>query len=107
MSRILVVDDFPAVLELMARILREELGAEVVTASTVGEALARTGPFDLLLLDRRLPNGDGREIADHYRHIRAVFVSGHDDNSADLRKPFTRGDLVAAVRAQLAPRPGP
>lgn len=105
--RVLVVDDFPEVLNLMARILREDLGAQVDTAGSVGEAIAQAGPFDLLVLDRRLPNGDGRHVAEHYRHTRTVFVSGHDDDSADLRKPFTRREFVAAVRSQLATRHDP
>ena len=45
----------------LARFLLERRGHEVVVATTGAEGvtLARTSPYDLILLDLRLPDGDG------------------------------------------------
>lgn len=45
----------------LARFLLERRGHEVVVAATGGEgiALVRTSRYDLILLDLRLPDGDG------------------------------------------------
>ncbi len=102
MRRILAVDDEPACRELFRAVL-EEAGYQVATAATVAEALGLTGPWDLLVLDRRLPDGDGRSIAAAWPGTPALFVSGLDD--ADLRKPFSWRALVAAVRRRLEEGP--
>jgi PAS domain S-box-containing protein len=66
--RILVVDDNPANREL-ARAILEVAGAEVTLACDGAEAVERASgaPFDLILLDRRMPGLDG---LDTLRRIR-------------------------------------
>ena len=58
--RILMIEDNESNAYL-ARFLLERRGHEVVVAVTGAEgvALARTAKFDLILLDLRLPDGDG------------------------------------------------
>jgi two-component system, cell cycle response regulator DivK len=58
--RILMIEDNESNAYL-ARFLLERRGHEVVVAPTGGEgiALARTTDYDLILLDLRLPDGDG------------------------------------------------
>ncbi len=60
---ILVVEDEPATLRLMARLLRD-LGHDVATASTVedGTNACQAGAFDLIISDIGLPDGSGLEL---------------------------------------------
>ena len=63
LKRILVIDDEPQVLKLMARIL-ERGGYEVKTATSGGvvlQAVATSRP-DLLILDLSMPEPDGFEV---------------------------------------------
>ena len=58
----LVTDDDPLVRwALVARL--EQAGLEVIEAGTVRETLEREGEADLVLLDVRLPDGDGLATA--------------------------------------------
>ncbi|HPA79421.1 MAG TPA: sigma-54 dependent transcriptional regulator [Thermoanaerobaculales bacterium] len=61
--RILVAEDDAEMLELLARVLREE-GYRVLTAGDGHQALARIeeGDFDLVLSDVRMPGPDGMEV---------------------------------------------
>jgi PAS domain S-box-containing protein len=61
--RILVVDDEPAILSSVGRIL-QRLGHQVSTAATGGDAfgLALAEPFDVILSDLRMPGMSGREL---------------------------------------------
>jgi two-component system, OmpR family, response regulator len=60
---VLVVEDDVQVAELLESVLRDEGHAFVVcgTMQEAREALVK-GPFDLVLLDRMLPDGDGLEL---------------------------------------------
>lgn len=62
--RILLIEDNESNAYL-ARFLLERRGHEVIVAPTGGEgvACARQSAFDLILLDLRLPDGDGTEFA--------------------------------------------
>src|SRR5581483_4537411 len=58
--RILIVDDDPFIVELLRTTLTAK-GREVLVASTIAEArsVVASGPIDLIILDRLLPDGDG------------------------------------------------
>ena len=62
-THILLVDDDPSLLKLFAAWLRLD-GFHVTLAGTAAEGLelARTGKFDLVVLDVVLPDKDGREV---------------------------------------------
>src|SRR4030095_11591813 len=62
-KRILCVEDHADTSALL-KVLREQDGYEVVGAGTVAEActLARSVGFDLYLIDRWLPDGEGIEL---------------------------------------------
>ena len=66
--RVLVVDDEPPIRELMRLVLEEE-GYEVATASNGQDALDRVQAFapDVILLDMSMPVMDGRAFAQAYR----------------------------------------
>lgn len=123
--RILIADDeAPARLRLR-RLLAEHVGGEVVAEAASGNetlaAVERTRP-DLVLLDIRMPGGDGLSVAHALRRLdvppAVVFVTAHADRAlaalevgaaAYLVKPVIGERLASAIeragrvsRAQLA-----
>jgi len=94
---VLVVDDEPDVLEILAAML-EDLGCEVVTAKGPQEALARLAAdprIDLLFTDIEMPVMDGYELAEKAKHVRSglrvIVTSGRAQDRTDLpmvHKPF-------------------
>ena len=68
--RILIVDDEPAVLALLRRILSTE-DAEILAVRTGAQALedARQTRLDLVILDVRLPDVSGLEVLRRVRRI--------------------------------------
>jgi len=117
MSRILVVDDEPAVRDSVARALRYA-GHDVATAADGHDGLDQlsTNPVDLVILDVAMPRIDGLEMT---RRLRAAGdrtpilmltardaiadrVDGLDAGADDyLVKPFALDELRARVRALL------
>jgi DNA-binding response OmpR family regulator len=118
--RILIVEDEPRLVELLARSLRGE-GYDVATAAdgADGFELARAGGFDLVVLDVMLPRMSGLEITMRLRRhaVRTPILmltardavedrvagleAGADD---DLVKPFAFVELSARIRALLRRR---
>ncbi|MGH9612638.1 MAG: sigma-54-dependent transcriptional regulator, partial [Bryobacteraceae bacterium] len=90
--RVLVLDDEPNICRSLQLILEHD-GFQVVLARTVGEARVLAGRADVLLLDARLPDGNGidllRELRQQDRQIPAIMISGHG----------TIADAVEATRA--------
>lgn len=75
-TRILLVDDHPAVSQRIGELLTGALpGAEVVSAVSgeEGLSLAWTQPFDLVLLDLRLPGRSGIEILKELRAVKPLL----------------------------------
>jgi CheY-like chemotaxis protein len=77
--RILVVDDYPGVVDA-CKLLLELLGHECETATSGAEALARLELFDaeLVLLDIGLPDLSGYEVAQEIRARRTprpIFIA--------------------------------
>lgn len=112
-GKILVVDDDPAMRELIATALAM-YGAEVVTAACAGEAIDVRGNFDLALVDVRLPDRSGEtllaELVAKGKVQAGLLVSGCDapeNNSFEtpafglLRKPFQLDDLFDHVAVLL------
>jgi DNA-binding response OmpR family regulator len=115
-SRILVVDDEPPLVTLVADYLRRE-GHEVLTAGDGLTALelARTARPDVIVLDLMLPGLDGIEVCRRLRQFSDAYVLmltakaeeidklvglavGADDY---VTKPFSPRELVARVKALL------
>lgn len=116
-ARLLVVDDEPNILELLATSLRFA-GFEVVTASNGREALAeaRTSRPDLVVLDVMMPDMDGFAVVRRMRGeglgAPVLFLTARDateDKVTGLTvggddyvtKPFSLEEIVARIRAVL------
>jgi signal transduction histidine kinase/CheY-like chemotaxis protein len=112
-ARILLVDDDPALREMMFTALAMR-GAEVVAAATPAEALAAEGHFDLALVDMRLGEQSGDVLLSELRTAGRIgvglIVTGSetlpdlvDGGSPDgvLRKPFQLEDLYERVLGLL------
>ncbi|MDP2320695.1 MAG: response regulator [Acidobacteriota bacterium] len=116
---VLVADDDPAMLQLLAKILQRE-NFDIVTANDGVEALAKAeeiGPaMALLVTDYDMPGLTGRELADRvlamHPGVKVLFqtgfsdalFSGHadlGDAAAFLEKPFTARGLREAARFVL------
>ena len=116
---ILVVDDEPAIVQVIQdRLLRE--GFRVRAAGSAEAALAAAGdPLDLIILDLMLPDMDGFDLLRHLRQqgldLPVIILTARDDDvdvvvglelGADdyVVKPFNPRELVARVRAALRRR---
>ncbi|MFW0107599.1 response regulator transcription factor [Rothia sp. P7181] len=116
-AKLLVVDDEPNILELLATSLRFA-GFEVVTASNGREALekAESENPDLAVLDVMMPDLDGftvtRKLRAAGRLFPVLFLTAKDsteDKVAGLTvggddyvtKPFSLDEVVARIRAVL------
>jgi len=120
MRRILVVDDDPAVRELVAAFLTGE-PLHVVHAGSGEEALALTEheavEVDVVVSDVELPGICGYEtvnrLLERFPQLRPIIISGAADgrrrhsrtgeSSPFLGKPFERRELLQLVAAALDP----
>ncbi len=116
---ILLVEDDLSVLKLAQQILNG-LGYTVLAVSTPGDALdlvkKHTGEIHLLITDVIMPEMNGREMADRLQAVcpglKCMFMSGYttnaivhrgvlDEKVQFLQKPFSKKDLIIAVRKAL------
>jgi len=113
---LLVVDDEPAIRELVAKVLCQE-GYNVLQADGAAQALllAATATIHLLVTDFSMPGADGLELTRRLRamHPKApvLIVSGsmaaldgradHLEHVEMLEKPFALDELITKVRALL------
>jgi DNA-binding response OmpR family regulator len=116
---ILVVDDEPAVVQVIRDRLLQE-GFQVRAAGSAEETLvAMSGPLDLIILDLMLPDLDGFDLLRRLRQqgldLPVIILTARDDDvdvvvglelGADdyVVKPFNPRELVARVRAVLRRR---
>jgi DNA-binding response OmpR family regulator len=121
MPQILIVDDEPKIVRLVADYLAAA-GFAVSTARSGEEALmrARTQPPDLVILDLGLPEMDGLDVTRALRRngdLPIIMLTARDDETDKLiglelgaddyvTKPFSPRELVARVRAVLRRRAG-
>jgi CheY-like chemotaxis protein len=114
--RVLIVDDYPGLIELYDLALRAR-GFDVVGAATAGQAmtLAATEHFDAVVLDVELPDGSGPELVARMRQIpslaeaRFVGMSSYEGPEVEKRfdaflpKPFHPKKLATILRRLMAP----
>jgi two-component system OmpR family response regulator len=112
--RVLVVDDEPNIVDVVAMALRFQ-GFEVASAATGRDALAAVESFrpEVMVLDVMLPDMEGFEVADRLGaergHVPILFLTARDASEDKLRglttggddymtKPFSLEELVARIR---------
>lgn len=114
---VLVVDDEPALRELLEQILRQNNYA-VITAESGKQALEqlKVQPVDILFSDIIMPEMDGYELAqivqDNYPQVKIQLASGYHE-SKDIqsnhnalyqniiRKPFNASDVLLRLKALM------
>ncbi len=119
MARILVVEDEPAIAELVTLNLRHDgHEVQVATSSQDAEDTIRAALPDLVLLDWMLPGESGVQLAQRWRRDARTrelpilmltarsderdVVQGLDSGADDyLTKPFSPSVLVARIRSLL------
>lgn len=116
MSAILMIDDDIGLCELVAQYLAlDGLSFRAVHTGPEGLAEARTGHYQLILLDIMLPGMDGLSVlkalrSDNYCPVLMLTARGDDvdrivglELGADdyLAKPFNPRELVARIKAIL------
>lgn len=115
-TRLLLIDDDPKILALLARGLAYE-GFEVYTATDGESGLAAAKAYQphLALLDIMMPGADGFEVCRRLRlggEIAIIMLTARDDvedkvNALEIGaddyvpKPFAFDELVARIRAVL------
>src|SRR5688572_30459767 len=116
--RVLVVDDEPALIELVCDIFARTNDCKLIAARDLreAEAVIKREPVDLLLADVRLPDGDGMSLLpklhDANPSAAAVVITGEPSLTGAidamragvidfLPKPFSAEHLLARVRSAL------
>ncbi|MFH1217261.1 MAG: response regulator [Pseudomonadota bacterium] len=116
---VLIVDDEPINIKMLAQALRA--GYEVVVATNGPDAVARAGSApqpDLILLDVMMPEMDGYEVCRKVktepgsRNIPVIFLTARTDDQDEtralemgavdyIRKPFNQAIVQARVKTHL------
>jgi DNA-binding response OmpR family regulator len=113
--RILLVEDEPRLAEALRAVLeRERFIVDHAADLEAAREASRSGAFDLVLLDRSLPDGEGLSLVPALRAdnpgIHVIVLSARNgvddrvaglDGGADdyLTKPFSVDEMLARIRA--------
>ena len=118
MARVLIVEDHPRMAQAVSAALQAQ-GIASDTVSTLRHAAAflqAAARYDVLILDRGLPDGDGMALLAQLRALRQPIpcliltardalgdrVSGLETGADDyLTKPFEMAELVARIKALM------
>lgn len=115
-TRVLVVDDDPAIVEMLVEVLERDGRFEVQTAATGFDAGLRTREFrpEVIVLDYMLPDINGNAVCrsirsdETLRDVKIIIVSGvvdpedvdklREDGADDfIQKPFSIDQLVSRI----------
>ncbi len=117
-SRILLVDDDPGMIQVMARILSGTGQVRFATSGAAALLQARDMLPDLILLDAEMPDMDGFKVCETLKadpvlaDIPVIFLTSHSGLDFELKglnigavdflaKPISEPLLLARVRTQL------
>src|SRR5664279_2300794 len=115
MNKILIVDDVPKNIQILASILsQEKFAIEYATSGEEAIGWIENTSFDLILLDIMMPGMDGFEVCTRirsnkiYHHIPIIFLTARNDvdsitkgfrlGASDyVTKPFEKEELLCRV----------
>jgi len=113
--RLLLVEDEPRLSEALTYILKKNnYGVDTAYDGETGQAMAETGVYNMIILDRMLPRKEGvallKELRSQGIHTPVLLLTAKDsiqdrieglDAGADdyLVKPFSTEELLARLRA--------
>jgi len=109
---VLITDDDPDVLSVLAAILRAP-GYTVVTATDGYDAIRILADrhIDLLLTDLRMPGLDGQQLVIQAKvmrpYLRVVYMTGFKEAAATVsgrlvQKPIRAADLIKTIRQEMS-----
>jgi DNA-binding NtrC family response regulator len=116
---ILIVDDDPAITDILTKILTDEdYAVEEAVSMATAIAKIKIKPYDLYLIDYKLPDGTGLQIAQHLRSTGSLapilLISGYQYQPSDLpsqleelqipeiiEKPFSKLSVCSAVQKAI------
>ncbi len=116
MRILLVEDEIDMATALTAALSRHDVVVDHARTLEIAEEACRSGVHDAVLLDRKLPDGDGLSLIPFLRRERAGLpiivlsalgspehrVAGLDNGADDyLAKPFSTDELLARLRAVM------
>jgi DNA-binding NtrC family response regulator len=119
LSRLLLVDDDPALLEALSSTIEFHLGPLLLDACDTGAKaldLVRTNGYDAMIVDVNMPNMSGLQFLAAVKrlqpHTPVLLISAHANEALIARaleagasefisKPFERDKFVSAVRHGL------
>lgn len=113
--RILIIEDDEKIADAVSRTLTEQrYSVDIANDGELGEYLAETNDYDLIILDLLLPKVDGWQVCRNLRRENVTSpilmltaldsvddkIRGLDEGADDyLTKPFHIGELLARVRS--------
>lgn len=121
-TRILIVDDDPALLQALPEALRLRMGAlHIVTVDSAAAALKRLTDeeYDVIISDIKMPGMDGLALLEHVRALRpetpTLLITGHGERDLAVRalrggaydfiqKPIDRDYIVASLTRAVLTR---
>ncbi len=116
-AHILIIDDDPAIGELIQDALEPEYATESVSDPIRGLEILRCEPYDLLILDLGMPRMSGTELIQEIRsdkklaRLAILVVSAYQQMqdqippqsvNGSLSKPFVLEQLVSTIRNLLS-----
>ncbi len=114
LERILVLDDEPIIQKVLGELFqRKKLTVTLASSLTQAEALCAKETFDLMMVDVRLPDGDGQQFLERARTMPGeplvVIMTGHGSIESAvscmragafdyLIKPFSSGQIEIIIK---------
>lgn len=110
MKQVLLVEDNPSIVQGLEFLLSQEYNLTIATSKREAMEKLRT-PYDLIVLDIMLGDGNGFQIAETIKHTPILFLTARDDEESIIQglslgedyliKPFRNKELLARIQKIL------